>query len=177
MRHAEPLGEDDADLAEALIVGLQAGEDEIELLVLHRRGERVGDARTRRPLASASSSTWIARSAPRASASRITCATRAGPAEHDHDFAAVLLLEPQRLFERVGVRLVHLEAGVLIADPGLRVVEAGLPLAGGDLLDADGNFHAVSVSTSSSAVIGARSHRALGSASSTLTAIALSRIS
>ena len=31
VRHAELLGEDDADLAEALVVGLQAGEDEVEL--------------------------------------------------------------------------------------------------------------------------------------------------
>ena len=42
------------------------------------------------------------------------------PGRADDDFAAVLLLEPQRLFERVGVRLVQLEAGVLLADPGLR---------------------------------------------------------
>ena len=44
VRHAELLGEHDADLREALIVGLEAGQDEIDLLVLERRGERVGDA-------------------------------------------------------------------------------------------------------------------------------------
>ena len=44
-------------------------------------------------------------------------AGRAGRA--DDDLAAVLLLQPQRLFERVGVGLVQLEAGVLVADPGL----------------------------------------------------------
>ena len=33
VRHAELLGEHDADLAEALVVGLQAGEHEVELLV------------------------------------------------------------------------------------------------------------------------------------------------
>ncbi len=43
VRQTESLGEDDAGLGEALIVGLQAGEDEIELLVAHRRGQRVGD--------------------------------------------------------------------------------------------------------------------------------------
>src|SRR6185436_19520221 len=67
------------------------------------------------------------------------------PGRADDHFAAVLLLEPERLLERVGVGLVHLEAGVLVADPGFVVVEAGLPLAGGDLLDADGNFHSVSL--------------------------------
>ena len=87
-------------------------------------------------------STWIARSAPRASASRMHLrgARRTGGAHHD--LAAVLLLEPQRLLERVGVRLVELEAGVVVADPGLRLVDAQLPLARHDLLDADGDLHA-----------------------------------
>jgi len=57
----------------------------------------------------------------------------------------VLLLEPQRFFERVGVGLVHLEAGVGLANPGLVVVQARLPLAGGDLLDANGYLHGVNV--------------------------------
>ena len=74
--------------------------------------------------ASASPSTWMARSAPRASASRSAWVTRAGPAETDDHFAALLLLEAQRLFERVGVRLVQLEAGVPIADPRPRLVDA-----------------------------------------------------
>ena len=144
MRHAELLGQHDADLPEALIVGLQPGEHEIELLVADRGGDRLGD-RDCVGDASASDSTWIARSAPRASASRITCAARAGPAEHDHHFAGVLLLQPQRFLERVGVRLVQLEAGVLIANPGLRVVDAKLPLPGDDLFDADGDFHWLAV--------------------------------
>ena len=37
------LGEDDADLAEALIVGLQTGEHEVELLVADGVGERGRD--------------------------------------------------------------------------------------------------------------------------------------
>src|SRR5262249_40599698 len=52
-----------------------------------------------------------------------------------------LFLQPQRLFERIGVGLVHLKAGVLFANPRFRVVETRLPLAGGHLLDADGGFH------------------------------------
>ena len=66
-----------------------------------------------------------------------------GSCRADDHLAAVLLLEAQRFFERVGVRLVHLEAGVLIANPGLGVVQPGLPVPGGDLLDADGNLHLV----------------------------------
>ena len=42
-------------------------------------------------------------------------ALRAG-AQHDH-FAAVLFLQEQRFFQRVGVRLVDLEAKVLFFDP------------------------------------------------------------
>ena len=65
------------------------------------------------------------------------------PGRADDHLAAVLLLEPQRLLERVGVRLVHLVAGVLLANPGLGVVQPRLPVAGGDLLDADGDLHKV----------------------------------
>ena len=69
------------DLPEALVVGLEPRQHEVELLVANRRGERLGDVVKASAVASASDSTWIARSAPRASASRITCAARAGPAE------------------------------------------------------------------------------------------------
>ena len=34
----------DTDLSEALIVGLQPGQHQIELLVANRRGDRIGDA-------------------------------------------------------------------------------------------------------------------------------------
>jgi hypothetical protein len=68
-------------------------------------------------------------------------AGRAGRA--DDDLSGVLLLEPQRFFQRIGVGLVQLEAGVLVADPGLLIVDAQLPLARHDLFDADGDFHGV----------------------------------
>src|SRR5204863_8604281 len=64
------------------------------------------------------------------------------PRRTDDHFPAVLLPEPQRLFERVGVGLVHLVADVGFANPAFLIVQAWLPLARGDLLDADGNFHA-----------------------------------
>jgi len=41
----------------------------------------------------------------------------------------VLLLEPQALLERIGVRLIQLEGGVLVANPRPLVVDAGLPVA------------------------------------------------
>jgi len=58
----------------------------------------------------------------------------------DHHFPAVPLAQSQRFLERVGVRLVHLVADVLLADPGLVVVEPRLPLAGRNLLDTDGDL-------------------------------------
>ena len=39
----EPFGEDHACLGKALVVGLQAGENQVELLVLHGGGERACD--------------------------------------------------------------------------------------------------------------------------------------
>src|SRR3954454_21730838 len=67
-----------------------------------------------------------------------------GSGRTHHHFAAVLLLETQRLFERVRVRLVQLEAGILIADPGLGFVDAKLPLPRDDLFNADGDLHGLS---------------------------------
>ncbi len=66
-----------------------------------------------------------------------------GTGRADHHFAAALLLEPQRLLERVGVRLVHLVRRVRLADPGLVVVEPRLAVAGEDVLDTDRNLHVV----------------------------------
>jgi len=43
--------------------------------------------------------------------------------------------------------------GVLIADPGLVVVQSGLPLARGHLLDADRNFHASNFLNNSAALV------------------------
>ena len=141
VRHAERLGEDDADLAEALVVGLQPGEHEIELLGLHRRGERVRDA-TRVGGRQRVGLDVNRRGRRRGRAPRGSPAPRA-PARREQTTTSppCFSFEAQRLFERVGVGLVQLEAGVLVADPGLLVVHAQLPLARHDLLDADGDFH------------------------------------
>jgi hypothetical protein len=41
VRHPELLGENDADLAETLVVGLEAGEHQVELLVTDRARQRI----------------------------------------------------------------------------------------------------------------------------------------
>ena len=59
------------------------------------------------------------------------------------DLSAQLLLEPQALLQRVGVRLVHLITDIGITNPSALFVETRLPVARGNLLDADGNLHGV----------------------------------
>ncbi len=110
------------------------------MLLGHRRGQRVGGHRRicsgERVILDVQRAVGAAR---QRLANHLLDAGWSGRA--DHDLAAQLLTEPQRFLERIGVRLVHLEAGVLLADPGLVVGETRLPLARGDLLDADGDLH------------------------------------
>src|SRR5262245_23950974 len=58
-----------------------------------------------------------------------------------HDVAAVTFAKPERFLERVGVRFVHLEAGILLADASASLVDPRLPLARRHLLDAHGDVH------------------------------------
>ena len=88
-------------------------------------------------------------------------AGRAGGTD-DH-LAPVLFAKTEPFLERVGVGLVHLVADVLLANPGLRVVKAGLPLAGGDLLDTDGNFHGATTRVTGRGVAKARSFQLFAS--------------
>ena len=140
MRQAELLREDDAGLPEALIVGLQPYQHEIEPLALHRRGERVRHhecvgARERVAL-HVNAAIGAAR---QRFAQHLPHARR--PRRADDDFSAVFFLEPQAFLERVRVRLVHLERRVLLPDPGLRLVQTRLPVAGGNLFETDSDFH------------------------------------
>ena len=64
------------------------------------------------------------------------------PGGAGHNLAAVLFAETKRLLERVGVGLIHLERRILLAHVAFAVVDARLPLARGDLLDADSYAHA-----------------------------------
>ena len=107
------------DLRVALVVGLQAGQDQVELLVRHRGRQRVGDHErvggAQRVVLDVDRAVGAARERL---ADHLLHARRARRAD-DH-LAAVLLAQAQRLLERVGVRLVHLVADVLLADPRLR---------------------------------------------------------
>ena len=124
----------------ALIVGLEAGEHQVELLVRHRGRERVGNHER---VGRAQGIGLDVDRPVRAAGERLTdhLLHARGAGRTDHDFSTVLLAQPQCLFERVGVRLVHLVADVLLANPRLVVLEARLPLAGGHLFDADGDLH------------------------------------
>ncbi len=61
-------------------------------------------------------------------------------AERDH-FSAVLLLELQACFERVGVRLIDFEAEIVFLNPGAGAVDAERRIPGRSLLDRNNNFH------------------------------------
>ena len=98
----------------------------------------------------------MARSAPFASASRMVCAARAGPSAERHDFAAVLFLQLQRLFQRVGVRLVDLVAEIDFLDPFAGGVDAQLRVARGHLLDGTMIFIGILTRSSRPRVSGTR---------------------
>ena len=140
MRTAELFGEDDADLGEPLIVGLQTGEHDVELVAFHRGGQRVGG---HEGIGAREAFVVDMDGAVGAARERFADDLRhpRRACRADHDLAAMLLLQAQGLFERIGVRFVHFESRILLANPGFRIVEAGLPLPGGDLLDADSNLH------------------------------------
>ena len=122
VRQAEPLGQDDAGLREALVVGLQPGQDEVELLVLHRGRERVGDdERVGARQAVVLDVNGAVGAAGQRFAQHLRDARR--PAEQTTTSPPCFSFSRSALFERVGVGLVHLVAGVLLADPGPVVVE------------------------------------------------------
>ena len=139
---AQPLRQNHADLRKPLIVRLKAREHEVEAVLSHRLSERAARHEricTRQPIVLHVNGAVGA--AGERLADDLRDPRRSGRT-HDH-LTAVLLFQTQRLFERVRVGLVHLEAGVLLANPRFVVVQPGLPFACGDLLDADGDLHLV----------------------------------
>ena len=130
--------------AESLIIGLQTGEHEIDLFILDRRGER---ASNRVRVGRRQAVRFHVHGTIGAPRQRFPDHLRRprGSGRADDHLAAVLLLEAQRLLERIRVRLVELEAGVLVANPGPGVVDTELPLARHDLLDAHGYLHAMQI--------------------------------
>jgi hypothetical protein len=136
------LGEDDSGLRCPLIVGLEAGQHEIELFVSHGVGERGGD--DRRIRRSRGEAIVLDMNGPVGTArQRFAQHLRRArwPGRADNDVAAMLLTQTKRLFECVRVRLVHLEAGILLTNAAPGLVDARLPLAGRNLLDAHGYLH------------------------------------
>jgi hypothetical protein len=81
-------------------------------------------------------------------------------AQRDH-LATVFFLELQRFFERVGVRLVDLEAQVGFLDPASGGFHAELRVADGDLLNRNNYFHdgSASVTLENEAAIRCRRSR------------------
>jgi hypothetical protein len=63
-----------------------------------------------------------------------------GAEGNDDDLAAMLLLEPKRLLERVAVGLVHLETDVGFANPALMFADGQGSVASGNLFDANSDF-------------------------------------
>ena len=116
VRQPKALGEDHAGLRGALIVGLKAGQHKVEFLLAHGVGERAGDDKgicgDRREAIVLNVNGAIGAARQRF-AQHLRRARRPGSA--DDDLAAMLLSQAKRLFERVGVGLVHLEAGILLA--------------------------------------------------------------
>ena len=93
-------------------------------------------------VANRSSSRWIARSAPLASASRryLLCPRR--PGGDDHHLAAVLFLLPQSLFQRVRVRLIHF-IGHVLTNPRARFIQLERRILLRNLLNTNQYFHRI----------------------------------
>ena len=139
MRQAEQFCEDDAGLGEAVVVGLQAGEDEIELLILDRSGERLGSIEG---VEAHEGGVFEVNGAigtlGEGLAQDLLCASRAGG--DDDNFTAVLFFLAECFLEGVGVGLVHL-VGDILADPGTGLVEFERCVFLRHLLHADQDFH------------------------------------
>ena len=138
----QALGQHDADLRKPLVVRLQSGQDEVELLVTDGGGERVGD---RQRVGGGQRLTFDMNGPIRTASQRLADDLRHArrPGGAGNDLATVPFLEPQRFFERIGVRLIHLEAGVAVADPDVRLADTQRPFSGDDLFDAHGDLHGV----------------------------------
>ena len=139
VRPAQQLGQNDAGLRIAIVIGLQAGKNQIELFVFNGGGEGAGRV--------------VGIQADKGIVFQMNGAIGAlgqGLAQHllgarrtggnDDDFAAVLLFLAKGLFERVGVRLIHF-VGDVFANPGAGFVEFEGGVLLRHLLHADQNLH------------------------------------
>jgi hypothetical protein len=113
---AEQFGHDDAGLPQAQVFRLQAGEHQVGVLGLDGGGQQARHAeRVATPRSSQMQCGWRG---PRPwPAPRGWWADALRPGAEDDHFAAVLFLELQRLFERVGVGLVQRELKIGLFNP------------------------------------------------------------
>ena len=139
MRQAQQLREQHARLAEALIVALQSGQDEVRLFALDGRRQRFGRAqRIERVRLVVGDVNAAVGALGQRFLDRLLHALRAH--RHRDHFAAVLFLQAQGFLERETVRLVHLKSDVGFADPAC-VGDGQRSVFGGNLLDADDDLH------------------------------------
>ena len=137
---SEHLGQHHTGLPVSQVVGLQTGEDQVRLFRFRGRGQQFCDAeRVERIQVFFFDVDGAVGALGQSFADGLRRARRSG-AQRDH-FAAVLFLQLQRLFQRVRIRLVDLEAQIVLLNPAAVRVDAELRIAHRNLLDGDNYFH------------------------------------
>ena len=125
--------------AKPIIVGLQSGEDEVEAFVLDGRREGLsGVEGVERDEAVALEMNGAVGSLGQRLAQHLLRARRA--AGDDHHLATVLFFLAQRLFQGVGVGLIHF-VGNIFANPRAALVQLERRVFLRDLLHADQDLH------------------------------------
>ncbi len=140
VRQAEQFRQQHAGLAEAVIVALQAGQDQIELFLFDGGGERLGRAERIEQIKFVVGDVDAAVGALGQRFLDGLLGALGAHGNRDH-FAAVLFLEAQAFFEGETVRLIHLEADIGFANPVAGIGDAQRGVFGGNLLDGDGDLH------------------------------------
>ena len=163
VRQAQQLGQQDAGLADALIVALQAGEDQVEGFLAQRGGQ--GFRRAQR-IEQEEFVVGDVDAAVGALGQRFLDGLLGALRAHGerHDLAAVLFLQAQGFFEREAVRLVHLEADVGFANPQAVIGDAQRRILGGNLLDADGDLSWLRLTQSCATLPALEEQRGIGAA-------------
>ena len=139
VRAAEKFGEKNARLAEALVVALQAGEDQIEIFGFDGGGERTGRGE-RIELEKFVVGDVDAAVGAFGQGFLDGLLHALGAHGDGDDFAAVLFFQAQGFFERVGVGLVGFKADVGFADPGAAFDDGERRIFRGNLFDANADF-------------------------------------
>ena len=137
---AEQFGDNDAGLAQSQIFRLQSGQHQVGILRLCRGGQQPRHAqRIARAQIVADDMDGPVRALGQSFADGRAHALRAGA--HDNHFAAVLLLELQRLFKRIGVWLVHRVLQLTLFNPFAGSGDVNRGVAVWNLFDSNNDFH------------------------------------